>query len=48
MIILHVGNGASITAVENGLSVDTSMGMTPLEGLAMAILMPQFLLLLLK
>ncbi len=35
MIILHVGNGASITAVENGLSVDTSMGMTPLEGLIM-------------
>lgn len=35
MIILHVGNGASITAVENGLSVDTSMGMTPLEGVIM-------------
>ncbi len=34
-IVLHIGNGASITAVEKGLSVDTSMGMTPLEGLIM-------------
>lgn len=34
-IILHIGNGASITAVEKGLSVDTSMGMTPLEGFIM-------------
>ena len=34
-IICHIGNGASITAVYNGRSVDTSMGMTPLEGLVM-------------
>lgn len=34
-IVAHVGNGASVTAVRNGLSVDTSMGMTPLEGLVM-------------
>lgn len=34
-IVAHVGNGASVTAVKNGLSVDTSMGMTPLEGLIM-------------
>ena len=31
----HIGNGASINAVKNGLSYDTSMGMTPLEGLVM-------------
>ena len=31
----HLGNGASICAVENGESVDTSMGLTPLEGLVM-------------
>ena len=35
LIILHIGNGASANAVENGISVDTSMGMTPLEGLVM-------------
>jgi acetate kinase len=35
MITLHLGNGASAAAVENGQSVDTSMGMTPLEGLIM-------------
>ncbi|QPK64570.1 acetate kinase [Methylomonas sp. LL1] len=35
MITLHLGNGASITAIENGRSIDTSMGMTPLEGLMM-------------
>ncbi len=35
LIILHIGNGVSITAIENGLSVDTSMGMTPLEGAIM-------------
>ena len=35
LIVLHLGNGASATAIENGLSVDTSMGMTPLEGLVM-------------
>jgi acetate kinase len=35
MITAHIGNGASITAVENGKSVDTSMGFTPIEGLMM-------------
>ena len=35
LITLHLGNGASATAVENGQSVDTSMGMTPLAGLIM-------------
>lgn len=35
LIVLHLGNGASATAVRGGLSVDTSMGMTPLEGLVM-------------
>ncbi len=35
LISLHLGNGASITAIEKGKSVDTSMGMTPLEGLIM-------------
>ncbi len=35
LIIAHIGNGASINAVKNGLSYDTSMGMTPLEGLVM-------------
>ena len=35
VIICHVGNGASINAVKDGLSFDTSMGMTPLEGLVM-------------
>jgi acetate kinase len=34
-IVLHLGNGASATAVAAGRSVDTSMGMTPLEGLVM-------------
>ncbi|GAA5523606.1 acetate kinase [Microbulbifer aestuariivivens] len=34
-ITAHLGNGASITAVQGGASVDTSMGMTPLEGLVM-------------
>lgn len=34
-IILHLGNGCSMTAVRNGRSVDTSLGMTPLEGLVM-------------
>jgi acetate kinase len=34
-IVLHIGNGASATAVRGGISVDTSMGMTPLEGLVM-------------
>ena len=35
MIICHVGSGASISAIKDGKSVDTSMGMTPLEGLMM-------------
>ncbi|MFY9688900.1 MAG: acetate/propionate family kinase [Candidatus Acidiferrales bacterium] len=35
LIIAHLGNGASMTAVNNGKSVDTSMGFTPLEGLVM-------------
>ncbi len=35
LITAHLGNGASITAIERGRSVDTSMGMTPLEGLVM-------------
>jgi acetate kinase len=35
MVTCHIGNGASCTAVLNGQSVDTSMGMTPLEGLMM-------------
>ncbi len=35
LITLHLGNGASATAIRQGLSVDTSMGMTPLEGLVM-------------
>jgi acetate kinase len=35
MITLHLGNGASATAVRKGKSVDTSMGMTPMEGLVM-------------
>ena len=34
-IVCHLGNGASICAVQNGKSVDTSMGLTPLEGLVM-------------
>jgi acetate kinase len=34
-ITLHLGNGASAAAIERGRSVDTSMGMTPLEGLVM-------------
>ncbi|QMU99382.1 acetate/propionate family kinase [Borrelia sp. A-FGy1] len=35
LIILHLGNGSSINAVKGGLSYDTSMGLTPLEGLIM-------------
>lgn len=35
IITCHLGNGASVAAVKNGESVDTSMGFTPLEGLAM-------------
>ncbi len=35
IITAHIGNGASIAAIKNGVSVDTSMGMTPVEGLLM-------------
>jgi acetate kinase len=35
LITLHLGNGASATAIQGGRSIDTSMGMTPLEGLIM-------------
>jgi acetate kinase len=35
LIIAHLGNGASVSAVRNGICVDTSMGFTPLEGLMM-------------
>lgn len=34
-IVCHLGNGASVCAVKNGKSIDTSMGLTPLEGLIM-------------
>jgi acetate kinase len=35
LIVFHLGNGASVCAIDGGRSVDTSMGMTPLEGLVM-------------
>lgn len=35
LIVCHLGNGASISAIEYGRSIETSMGMTPLEGLVM-------------
>ena len=35
IIVCHLGNGASLSAVDHGKSVDTSMGLTPLEGLIM-------------
>ncbi len=35
LITLHLGNGCSVTALQNGRSVETSLGMTPLEGLIM-------------
>ncbi len=35
IITIHLGNGASITAIDKGVSIDTSMGFTPLEGLLM-------------
>lgn len=35
MITAHIGNGASVAAIENGKSIDTSMGFTPIEGLMM-------------
>lgn len=34
-IVCHLGNGASISAIKDGVAVDTSMGLTPLEGLVM-------------
>ena len=36
MVVAHLGSGCSVTAVRDGRSADTSMGMTPLEGLMMA------------
>ncbi len=36
LITCHLGGGASITAIKNGKAIDTSMGFTPMEGLAMA------------
>ncbi|PPI88228.1 acetate kinase [Candidatus Pantoea edessiphila] len=35
IITCHLGNGSSIAAIRNGISIDTSMGLTPLEGLVM-------------
>lgn len=35
LITVHLGNGCSITAIKNGVAIDTSMGFTPLEGLMM-------------
>jgi len=35
IVTAHLGNGASITAIQNGISVDTSMGFTPVDGLIM-------------
>lgn len=35
LILLHLGNGSSATAIDGGRSIDTSMGLTPLEGLVM-------------
>lgn len=35
MITLHLGNGSSVCAIKGGISIDTSMGFTPLEGLVM-------------
>ncbi len=35
LIIAHIGNGASMCAIKNGICIDTSMGLTPLEGLIM-------------
>lgn len=35
LITLHIGNGVSVTAIKNGISVDTTMGLTPLEGAVM-------------
>jgi acetate kinase len=35
IIVMHLGNGASVTAIRGGISIDTSMGMTPVQGLVM-------------
>ncbi len=35
IVVCHLGNGSSISAVKNGVSIDTSMGLTPLEGVPM-------------
>lgn len=35
VITCHVGNGASVTAIQDGKVIETSMGMTPMEGLMM-------------
>lgn len=35
LVIAHIGNGSSVTAVKNGQSVDTTMGLTPLQGMVM-------------
>jgi acetate kinase len=35
LVVLHLGNGASACAIDGGVSIDTSMGLTPLEGLVM-------------
>lgn len=35
IVSCHLGNGASICAVQDGISIDTSMGFTPMEGLIM-------------
>jgi len=35
IITAHIGNGCSVTAIKGGKSIDTSMGMTPVEGLIM-------------
>jgi acetate kinase len=35
LVVAHLGNGASVSAIRNGVSVDTSMGFTPLDGLMM-------------
>lgn len=34
LIVAHLGAGASVTAIQNGKSIDTTMGLTPLEGWA--------------
>lgn len=35
LVIAHIGNGSSVTAVKNGKSIDTTMGLTPLQGMVM-------------